>query len=90
MQASVWETAMETLVQRMYRLRMRDPPPASIMAQQEPNGDFPYLPSGAAEGKRSATFIQNKLCYIRYIISKTWHLFLECTVPESVRECKAY
>ncbi len=70
MQPSVWETAMETLVQRMCRLRMRDPPPASIMAQQEPNGDFPYLPSGAAEGKRSATFIQNKLCYIRYIIYK--------------------
>uniref|UniRef100_A0A8C2JX81 Zinc finger protein 346 n=1 Tax=Cyprinus carpio TaxID=7962 RepID=A0A8C2JX81_CYPCA len=31
----------------------RDPPPANIMAQQEPNGGFPYLPSGAAEGKRS-------------------------------------
>ncbi|XP_058613845.1 zinc finger protein 346 isoform X1 [Onychostoma macrolepis] len=43
---------MKRLVQRMYRLRMRDPPPANIMAQQEPNGDFPYLPSGAAEVNR--------------------------------------
>ncbi|XP_056302551.1 zinc finger protein 346 [Danio aesculapii] len=36
----------------MYCLGMRDPPPANIMAQQEPNGDFPYLPSGAAEVNR--------------------------------------
>ncbi|KAI2651108.1 Zinc finger protein 346 [Labeo rohita] len=43
---------MKRLVKRMYRLRMRDPPPANIMAQQEPNGDFPYLPSGAAEVNR--------------------------------------
>ncbi|XP_016130466.1 zinc finger protein 346-like [Sinocyclocheilus grahami] len=42
---------MKRLAQRMYRLRMRDPPPAN-MAQQEPNGDFPYLPSGAAEVNR--------------------------------------
>lgn len=61
---------MKRLVQRMYRLRMRDPPPATIMAQQESNGDFPYLPSGAAEGKRSATLIQNKSCYFRCIIYK--------------------
>ncbi|XP_067280791.1 zinc finger protein 346 [Pseudorasbora parva] len=43
---------MKRLVQRMYGMRMRDPPPANIMAQQEPNGDFPYLPSGAAEVNR--------------------------------------
>uniref|UniRef100_A0A8C2JX73 Zinc finger protein 346 n=1 Tax=Cyprinus carpio TaxID=7962 RepID=A0A8C2JX73_CYPCA len=39
-------------VPRTYRLRVRDPPPANIMAQQEPNGGFPYLPSGAAEVNR--------------------------------------
>ncbi|XP_077053005.1 zinc finger protein 346 isoform X2 [Siphateles boraxobius] len=43
---------MKRLVRRMSRLRMRNPPPATIMAQQEPNGDFPYLPSGAAEVNR--------------------------------------
>ncbi|CAM4671271.1 unnamed protein product [Leuciscus chuanchicus] len=43
---------MKKLVRRMSRLRMRNPPPATIMAQQEPNGDFPYLPSGAAEVNR--------------------------------------
>ncbi|KAG1926133.1 zinc finger protein 346 isoform X2 [Pimephales promelas] len=43
---------MKRLVRRMSHLRMRNPPPASIMAQQEPNGDFPYLPSGAAEVNR--------------------------------------
>ncbi|XP_051733110.1 zinc finger protein 346 isoform X1 [Ctenopharyngodon idella] len=43
---------MKRLVQRMCRLRMCDPPPATIMAQQESNGDFPYLPSGAAEVNR--------------------------------------
>lgn len=67
---------MKRLVQRMSRLRMRDPPPASIMAQQEPNGDFPYLPSGAAEGKRPATFIQNKWCYIQCIIYKQSMAFI--------------
>lgn len=61
---------MKRLVRRMSCLRMRNPPPATIMAQQEPNGDFPYLPSGAAEGKRSATLNQNKLCYFRCIIYK--------------------
>ncbi|XP_051961014.1 zinc finger protein 346-like [Xyrauchen texanus] len=43
---------MKRLALRMCDLRMHDPPPANIMAQQEPNGDFPYLPSGAAEVNR--------------------------------------
>ncbi|XP_051537178.1 zinc finger protein 346-like isoform X1 [Myxocyprinus asiaticus] len=43
---------MKRLAQLVCRLRMHDPPPANIMAQLEPNGDFPYLPSGATEVNR--------------------------------------
>lgn len=50
---------MKKLVRRMSALRMRVPSLAN-MAQQEPNGDISYLPTGAAEGKTLSSSAQNQ------------------------------